>query len=68
MADYKQPAPTPAASARNDDRNYSEAKNVRMTVGNISKDNEGAGVQSDGIKIRGTGAAIKGIKARGPMA
>ena len=24
-------------------------------------------VKSDGIKIRGTGAAIKGIKSRGPM-
>ena len=67
MAAYKQPTPAPAASARDDDRNYSEAKNVRMTVGNISKNSEGDGVESDGIKIRGTGAATKGIKARGPM-
>lgn len=26
------------------------------------------GAKTDGIKIRGTGAAIKGVKARGPMA
>jgi len=26
------------------------------------------GVKTDGIKIRGTGAAIKGVMARGPMA
>jgi len=25
-------------------------------------------VKKDGIKIRGTGAATKGVKARGPMA
>lgn len=26
------------------------------------------GTKTDGIKIRGTGAATKGVKARGPMA
>lgn len=26
------------------------------------------GVKTEGIKIRGTGAATKGVKARGPMA
>lgn len=36
---------------------------VPNTAGYPSK-----GVKTDGIKIRGTGAAIKGVKARGPMA
>jgi len=36
----------------------------RVSAGNPFETN----VKSDGIKIRGTGAAIKGITARGPMA
>ena len=37
---------------------------MRVSVGNPDRDD----VKSDGIKIRGTGAATKGLKARGPMA
>lgn len=40
---------------------------LNMSVGNFSRHGE-AGVKSDGVKIRGTGAATKGTKARGPMA
>lgn len=40
---------------------------MNISVGTISKKNNDA-VKSDGIKIRGTGAATKGVKARGPMA
>lgn len=40
---------------------------LRMSVGNISKRNDRP-VKTDGIKIRGTGAATKGTMARGPMA
>lgn len=47
--------------------NHSRADTVNMTVGNVSK-SDGAGVKTSGIKIRGTGAATKGIMARGPMA
>jgi hypothetical protein len=47
--------------------NQSRADTVNMSVGNISK-NDGAGVKTSGIKIRGTGAATKGVMARGPMA
>jgi hypothetical protein len=47
--------------------NQGRADTVNMSVGNISK-NDGAGVKTSGIKIRGTGAATKGIIARGPMA
>jgi hypothetical protein len=38
-----------------------------ISVGKLSK-NTGKGVKTDGIKIRGTGAATKGVMARGPMA
>jgi hypothetical protein len=47
--------------------NRSRADTVNMSVGNISK-NDGAGVKTSGIKVRGTGCATKGIMARGPMA
>jgi hypothetical protein len=47
--------------------NQSRADTVNMSIGNISK-NDGPGVKTSGIKIRGTGAATKGIMARGPMA
>lgn len=36
----------------------------RVSVGDPGRDD----VKRDGIKIRGTGAATKGTKARGPMA
>jgi len=42
-------------------------KDVKMTVGAIAN-KPYAGVKTDGVKIRGTGAATKGTKARGPMA
>ena len=40
---------------------------ANISVGNVSKGNY-APEKTDGIKIRGTGAATKGVKARGPMA
>ena len=40
---------------------------ANISVGGVSKGNY-APEKTDGIKIRGTGAATKGIKARGPMA
>jgi len=45
----------------------SRADTVNMSVGNISKSSGGA-TKTSGIKIRGTGAATKGVMARGPMA
>lgn len=48
--------------------NYSNANTVCMSVGGITNKPEGMGTKTSGIKIRGTGAAIKGIMARGPMA
>ena len=37
---------------------------MRVSVGDPGKDY----VKTDGVKIRGTGAATKGTMARGPMA
>jgi hypothetical protein len=46
----------------------SEANNVNMSVGNISRNPNAGATKTSGIKIRGTGAATKGTMARGPMA
>jgi hypothetical protein len=48
--------------------NRSKADTVDMSVGNISKSAGNETVKTDGIKIRGTGAATKGFMSRGPMA
>jgi hypothetical protein len=40
---------------------------LKISVGGISK-SQNTEVKTSGIKIRGTGAATKGIMARGPMA
>ena len=37
---------------------------LRVSTGDPGRDD----IKRDGIKIRGTGAATKGTKARGPMA
>ena len=48
--------------------NRSKLETVDMGVGNISKSGDDKPTKTDGIKIRGTGAATKGVTARGPMA
>ena len=48
--------------------NHSKADTVNMSVGNISKAAGDEKIKTDGIKVRGTGAATKGLMARGPMA
>jgi hypothetical protein len=45
----------------------SAAKNVNMSVGNINREGY-PGPKTSGIKMRGTGAATKGVMSRGPMA
>ena len=40
---------------------------IKMSVGGYSK-SQNDEVKTSGIKVRGTGAATKGLKARGPMA
>ena len=44
-----------------------EMDSLRIAIGGISKGNNRP-TKTDGIKIRGTGAATKGVMARGPMA
>jgi len=46
---------------------HSDANTVNMSVGNISRRPQPE-AKTSGIKIRGTGAATKGLMARGPMA
>jgi hypothetical protein len=48
--------------------NRSKAQTVNMSIGNISKDAGNKPTKTSGIKVRGTGAATKGLMARGPMA
>ena len=47
--------------------NRSKADTVNMSVGNISKSGNDS-VKTSGIKMRGVGAATKGLMSRGPMA
>ena len=46
---------------------HSDAGTVNMSVGNVSRRAQPA-TKTSGIKVRGTGAATKGVMARGPMA
>jgi len=48
--------------------NRSKVESVDMSVGNISKSAGNEPTKTSGIKVRGTGAATKGLMARGPMA
>lgn len=48
--------------------NNSKLETLDMSVGNIDKSAGEYPVKRTGIKIRGTGAATKGVMARGPMA
>ena len=48
--------------------NYSKTDSLDVSIGGISKSAGNEPIKTDGIKIRGTGAATKGITARGPMA
>ena len=50
------------------DPNRSKADTLDMSVGAISKSAGNETVKTTGIKIRGTGAATKGVMSRGPMA
>ena len=48
--------------------NKSKLENYDVTIGNISKSAGNEPIKTDGIKMRGTGAATKGLMSRGPMA
>jgi len=48
--------------------NRSKLNEYDVSVGGISKSAGDEKIKTSGIKIRGTGAATKGVMARGPMA
>ena len=48
--------------------NTSKMDTLDISVGGISKSAGNEPAKTSGIKVRGTGAATKGLMARGPMA
>lgn len=48
--------------------NRSKTDTIDMSIGNISKSAGNETTKTSGIKMRGTGAATKGLMSRGPMA
>jgi hypothetical protein len=50
------------------DSDISSTNTMRMSVGNYNNEKNMPDTKTSGIKIRGTGAATKGVMARGPMA
>ena len=50
------------------DPNRSKIETLDMSVGAISKSAGNEPIKTSGIKVRGNGAATKGLFARGPMA
>ena len=73
MAEYKQPTlvPTPSISYQTDPNNMNamESGSNNIPARRVSMGDPGRNkVKTDGIKVRGTGAATRGVTARGPMA
>ena len=71
MAEYKQPVNVPNADIHySEDPNKLKAQQIGKNTGTprVSLGDPTRPAKEDGIKIRGTGAATKGVKARGPMA
>lgn len=66
MATYKQPTKVAAPVVGVED-NKKYLKETPTNVAN-SRSQGYPGTKTSGIKIRGTGAATKGVMARGPMA
>ena len=50
------------------DPNRSKLDTLDISVGSFSKSAGNEPTKTDGIKVRGTGCATKGVMARGPMA
>jgi len=48
--------------------NRGKLDTLDVSIGGISKSAGDEKVKTDGIKMRGTGAATKGLMSRGPMA
>ena len=65
MATYKQAKKV--ANVTVGEMPVKQALKANMSLAN-ERSNPYTGVKTSGIKIRGTGAATKGVMARGPMA
>ena len=71
MAEYKQPVIVPNADIHySEDPNKLKAQQVGKGTGTprVSMGDPTRAAKTDGITIRGCGAATKGVKARGPLA
>ena len=71
MAEYKQPVVVPNADIYfSEDPNTLKAQQLNSKTGRprVSAGDPTKAAKTDGITIRGCGAATKGTKARGPMA
>jgi hypothetical protein len=72
MAEYKQPVKVANADIYySEDPNSITMENTTPKMGGrrVSVSNPGRqDIKTDGVEIRGCGAATKGTKARGPMA
>ena len=71
MAEYKQPVNVPNADIHfSEDPNRLKSQQISPNTGRqrVSVGDPARPAKTDGITIRGCGAATKGTKARGPMA
>ena len=59
--------PVSASSNPGSGPDHSDANTVNMAVGNVYRRPQPA-AKTSGIKMRGAGAATKGVMSRGPMA
>jgi hypothetical protein len=66
MATYRSPKPAATQAVLKKDSALKHMADTNVSVAN-DHSNEYPGVKTSGIKIRGTGAATKGVMARGPM-
>ena len=66
MAEYKQPKRVPTVVVGEEPAKETMRK-ANVSVAN-TRSQDYPPTKTSGIKIRGTGAAIKGLMARGPMA
>ena len=66
MATYKQPQKVPTVVVGEED-NKKYLREANVSVAN-TRSGEYKPTKTDGIKMRGTGCATKGVMSRGPMA
>lgn len=67
MATFRQPKSAPTQAVLPKVNAMKHMADTNVTVAN-NHSNEYKPTKTSGIKIRGTGAATKGVMARGPMA